>query len=181
MKNFHHQQNSPSSRLPAAGFTLIELLVVIFIMSIVTTVTLMTIGRNENRDIETFANELTQMVSLAEEQALLEPAVLGIAIQSHGIEFKTLTKNQETQKSAWEPLADHVLQRYAIPANMQLTLQVSGNQIDLSNNQKSAPPIIISSNGGMTPFILYVGKAGKKPRFAVTADADGNVFSTALS
>jgi len=176
-----HNQCLATSRVHAAGFTLIELLVVIFIISIVTTVTLLTIGRNENRDIETFAKELTQMVSLAEEQALLEPAVLGIDVQSTGIAFKTLTKNQESQKSVWEPLTDHVLSRYAIPANMQVSLQVSGNQVDLADEADSVPPIIISSNGGMTPFILYVGKAGKKPQYAITADADGNVFSTALS
>ncbi len=163
------------------GFTLIELLVVIFIISIVTTVTLMTISRNENRDMETFAKELSQMVSLAEEQAMLEPNVLGISVANHSIQFKGLMKDEESKKSNWVQLDDHVLNTFAIPQNIQVSLQVSGNHIDLSKQENNIPPIIFSTNGGVTPFVMYVGKAGQKPRFAVTADADGNVSSTALS
>jgi general secretion pathway protein H len=163
------------------GFTLIELLVVIFIISIVTTVTLMTISRNENRDMETFSNELTQMVSLAEEQAMLEPGVLGIAIANHSIQFKGLIKDEESKKSNWVALDDHVLNTFTIPQNIQVSLQVSGNHIDLSKQDHDVPPIIISTNGGVTPFVMYVGKAGQKPRYAITADADGNVTSAALS
>lgn len=170
-----------SGRGSAAGFTLIELLVVIFIISIVTTVTLMTISRNENRDIETFATELTQMVSLAEEQAMLQPTVLGISLAPHTIQFATLGKDEESHKPVWLPLEDHVLDRYSIPQNIQISLQVAGVPVSLNPVTKSIPQIIISTNGDVTPFVMYVGKKGKKPRFAITADADGNVTSTLLT
>jgi general secretion pathway protein H len=177
------RQGHPDTRRATAmaGFTLIEILVVLFIISIVTTVTLLTIGRNENRDIENFAKELTQMVSLAEEQAMLEPNVLGISLAPHSVQFASLTKDKETQKSVWLPMEDHVLGGYEIPSNIQVSLQVGGMQVELSKSMKSIPQIIISTNGDVTPFVMYVGKKGKKPQFAITADADGNVSNTALT
>jgi general secretion pathway protein H len=165
----------------ASGYTLIEVLIVIFIISIVTTVTLLSIGRNENRDIELFAKEITQMVSLAEEQAMLEPNVLGISLADHAIHFASLTKDKETQKSSWLPLQDHVLGQRAIPDNIQVSLQMNGNKVALGDSHESQPQIVISTNGDVTPFMIYVGKRGKKPQYVVTADADGNVTSTALS
>lgn len=173
--------SSATSRVSAAGYTLIEILVVIFIISIVSTVTLMTISNNENRDIDTFAKELTQMVSLAEEQAMLEPNVLGITLAHHKLQFASLGKDKETQKSVWLPLNDHVLSGRTIPKNMQVSLEVAGSTVKLKGMEKSLPQIIFSTNGDVTPFVMYVGKKGKKPRYAITADADGNVSSTQLS
>lgn len=164
-----------------AGYTLIEILIVILIISIVTTVTLLTIGHNENRDMETFAKELTQMVSLAEEQAMLEPNTLGISLAPHSIQFASQQKDKETNKAVWLPLTDHVLNHYAIPDKIQVSLQVAGNKVELNHSVNDMPQIIISTNGDVTPFILYVGKKGQKPRYAITADADGNVSSTLLS
>ena len=182
MKLMAIKRSTPiTSRVVSAGYTLIEVLIVILIISIVTTVTLMTISRNENREIETFARELTQMVSLAEEQAMLEPNVLGIALAAHSIQFASLSKDTETQKQVWLPLNDHVLNNFTIPANIQVSLQVAGNTVELTGAAQSNPQIIISTNGDVTPFVMYVGKKGTKPRFAITADADGNVSSTALT
>lgn len=157
-----------------AGYTLIEILVVIFIISIATTVTLLTIGKNENREIETFTKELTQMVSLAEEQAMLQPRILGITLNANTIQFASYDKNKETQKSTWLPLSDHVLNHYAIPDNIQVSLQGVASQQD-------TPQIIFSTNGDVTPFVLFVGKKGKKPMYAISADADGNVGYTEIS
>jgi general secretion pathway protein H len=165
----------------SSGYTLIEVLIVIFIISIVTSVAMMTINRNENRDIETFAKEITQMVSLAEEQAMLEPNVLGIQLGSRQLQFASLTKDEKTQKPIWLPLDDHVLTGRKIPGNIQLTLEVAGSSVELNGSAKAIPQIIFSTNGDVTPFILYVGKKGKKPMYAISADADGNVASAALS
>lgn len=165
----------------SSGYTLIEVLVVIFIISIATSVTLLTIGKNENREIETFAKELTQMVSLAEEQAMLQPRVLGIALNSNTIQFASFDKDKETQKSTWLPLSDHVLHHYAVPDNIQISLHISGSQIALNGEPSTTPQIIFSTNGDVTPFVMYVGKKGKKPAYAISADADGNVDYTAIS
>ena len=51
------------------GFTLLELLVVLVIISIVASMAMLTIGHNQNKEMETFTKELTQTLTLAEEQA----------------------------------------------------------------------------------------------------------------
>lgn len=163
------------------GFTLIEVLIVIFIISIATTMTLLSIGKNENREIETFAKEVTQMVSLAEEQAMLEPHVMGISLQPRAIQFASLNTDKETQKKSWLPMTDHALNQHAIPSNIQISLHIAGNPVSLNATQEGDPQIIISTNGDITPFVMYIGKKGKQPLFAITADADGNITKTALS
>jgi general secretion pathway protein H len=179
MKLNLRDRHRKASRCKTAGYTLIEVLIVIFIISIVTTVTLLTISRNENRDIENFAKEMTQIVALAEEQAMLEPNVLGITLASQDVRFASLGKDNKTQKSVWLPLNDHVLKHFDIPANIQVSLEVAGKTVELSGG--ALPQIIFSTNGDVTPFVMYIGKKGKKPRFAITADADGNVSNTAIS
>ena len=42
------------------------------------------------------------------------------------------------------------------------------------------PQIVISTNGDVTPFTIYVGRKGKKPLYAISGDADGNVTSREL-
>ncbi len=178
--------SSNSSRSHAAGFTLIEVLIVILIISIVTTVAMLTISHNENRQLQTFASELTQIVSLAEEQALLQPQELGINIADADIEFKSLLRDEKTKTSSWQPLEDEILKPYAIPSNFQISLEMSGapvkeNKDNEKDDKPPVPPIIISTNGGVTPFVMYIGLKGQPPKYAIIADADGNVASKALS
>ncbi|TAK75190.1 MAG: type II secretion system protein GspH [Gammaproteobacteria bacterium] len=136
------------------GYTLIEILIVLFITSIVTSVALLSLHRNENKQVESLANELTQMLTLAEEQAMLQPSVLGLTIGADRFQFTRL------QKDRWVPVEEH-----AIPEGMQLRLEGE---------------VIISMNGDITPFTLYVGKKGEKPRYAVRGDVDGTITSKAL-
>jgi len=77
------------------GFTLIEILVVILIISIVTSVALLSISRNENRQLETFTKDLVQTLTLAQEQAMLQPAVLGLAIERHTYQFAARPKTRK--------------------------------------------------------------------------------------
>jgi general secretion pathway protein H len=167
----------PSSALRAPsprrgeGFTLIEILVVLFIISIVTTVALLSISRNENRQLETFTNELTQMLTLAEEQAMLQPTVMGLAFKSSSLQFSRY-------ESSWEPWQGASLGKRKVPDNIELKLEVANQKIDAANK---TPQIIISTNGDVTPFTIYIGKKGAKPRYAVIGDADGQITSQLLS
>lgn len=162
------------------GFTLIEILVVIFIIGIVTGVGLLTISHNENREIKTFATELTQMVSMAEEQAMLQPQVMGVSIDRLAVSFSCLKKDRTSEKSTWLPVNDHVLSHYKIPENIEVSLQMDGKLVKLDSGSK-IPQIIFSTNGDVTPFVMYVGKRGHKPQYAISTDADGGVQNIALS
>lgn len=161
------------------GFTLIEILVVLFIISIVSSAALLSIGRNENRHIETFANELAQAMTLAEEQAMLQPTVLGLSLKEHSFQFSSFQLTAEAKKNVWTPLQDALLGQHTIPNDIQVDVEVSGNRA--AAEDKTTPQIIISTNGDLTPFTIYIGKKGEKPRYAIRGDADGNVTNKLLS
>ena len=155
-----------------AGYTLIEILIVLFIISIVTSIAMLSIGRNDNKQMESFANEMIQVLTLAEEQAMLEPNVLGISFDERSYRFVKLQEKEG--KKNWLPMEDEALDKHLIPGNVHVSLS-------MGYHDEARPQIIISTNGDVTPFTLYVGKPNEKPRYVITGDADGNITSTSLS
>lgn len=177
-------------RKNTSGFTLIELLVVIFIISIVTSVALLSISRNENRQLEAFTNELLQSVTLAEEHAMLQPAVLGLSFARESYQFLTYQPPAGAdKKQTWIPASDKLLDKHIIPSDIELSIEVGGQKAiqqkdeEPENDEQPAhqPQVVISTNGDITPFTIYVGKKGKSPRYVIKGDADGNVSSKMLT
>ncbi len=157
-----------------SGYTLIEILVVIVIISIVSTVALLTVGHNQNRRMESVARQFTQMLTLAEEQAMLQPAVLGLSVTGSSFQFLTY-------QTHWVPLQDKALASHSLPDNIVLTLMNSRQLEDTDDSDEVTPQIVISTNGNVTPFTLYIGKQGEAPRYVVTGEADGTIESHMLS
>jgi general secretion pathway protein H len=174
-------------RISASGFTLIEILVVIFIISIVTSVALLTISRNENKKIDAFAIELAQLITLAEEQAMLQPQVLGLLVDDQTLQFKSM--HQSGDKISWTVLEDKLLGTREVPDDIALTLRLTAEKPKEADDEKTdddetvkqIPQIIISTNGDLTPFSLYIGKRGQNPRYLITGDEDGHLTSQPLS
>lgn len=158
-----------------SGYTLIEILIVLLIISIVTTVALLSISQNQNRRVQAIANEFAQMMTLAEEQAMLQPEVLGVSFSPQSWQFNRL-KPDEKQKSVWMPLSDSSLSSRDIPDDMEISLVMAGEKIEASDAaMKRVPQIMISTNGDVTPFTFYIGKKGSKPLYVVHASADGTI------
>ena len=117
------------------GFTLIEILIVIVIISIVSSVALLTMNHNDNRRIESFANELVQTMTLAEEQAMLQPSVLGLSFNVSSYDFASYQPPQGDKKHSWIPLEDRLLGRHAIPDDLELNVEIlSHKDEDKENN-----------------------------------------------
>lgn len=168
------------------GYTLIEILIVLFIISIITTVALLKIGHNDTNQLKSFVNELTQMMTLAEEQAMLQPTVLGLSLDERSYQFASLKAAQDmTGKNRWEPVNDHLLNKHIIPSDIRVMVQINHQSIPItrtpSEMSENNPQIIISTNGDMTPFIIYVGKKGERPRYAIIGEADGRITNKSLS
>lgn len=168
MKSSHREQ----------GFTLVELLIVIFIMSIVTSVALLTVSRNKDKQLESFVNEFKQTVTLAEEQAMLQPMIIGLSFKQASYQFASYQSAVEGKKASWLPMQDSLLGQYTIPDGIELV--VAGNELQQSAKNRG-PQVVISTNGDLTPFKLYVGHEGSKPRYIIQGDADGTVTSQLLS
>lgn len=165
----------------ARGFTLIEILIVIFIVSIVTTVALLTINRNENKKIESLAGEMTEMMTLAEENAMLQPMILGLRVNEDSFHFATYQESKE-QKPIWSPLQDKIFGKHIIPNDVEIKVLVNGETLsNTSEKEKNMPQIIISTSGDITPFTMYIGKKGKKPRHIIVGEANGSIIHKVLS
>lgn len=164
-----------------AGFTLIEIMIVVLIISIVTSVGVLTISRNNNKEIEMFAKELTQVIKMAEEQAMLQPTELGLMMHDQAYQFAALQTADNTKAPHWSALDDNVLGQHVIPEQIEVRVDTHSPQtVDEDENAQKSPQLVISTNGDVTPFTIYVGKKGAKPRFAITGDADGNITSKEL-
>lgn len=163
------------------GYTLIEILIVLLIISIVTGMALLTISHNVNKQLEIVASELVQTMTLAEEQAILQPSVLGLSLSKHSWQFSSLQPYADGKKNRWAPLHDAMLGEKNIPDAIQLDVNVGEQRVASSQDETPHPQIIISTNGDITPFTIYIGQKGKKPRYAITGDADGHVTSQLLS
>jgi len=174
-----------SARVIMRGFTLIEILIVILIISVVSSIGVLTISRNNNKEVEYFAKELTQVIQLAEEQAMLQSTVLGLVVSENSYEFVALSESRDKDNNKvtkWSPLEDRILGRHGIPDHVQMRVELRGaakkeNEAtgDESAEVSKEPQLVISANGNVTPFTIYIGQKGAKPRFIISGEADGTI------
>ena len=154
------------------GFTLIELLIVIVIISIISSVAVISIRFNQNKNLETFSHQLANLFNLAEEEAMLRPATLGFALLKNNYQFYEYNENKKT----WLPLSDPRLGLHSIPGNTQIILKVHDKTIEANGK----PEIIISPSGDISPFILLIGKTDNEAQYQVSAKANGEIQSAPL-
>lgn len=158
-----------------SGYTLLEILVVLVIISIVAGVALLTIGHNDNKELQAFTRELTQTLTLAEEQALLQPVTLGLMFTTHS--FRFYEYRQTRSSASWQALNDRELGLHRIPEDIQLSLQINDKILPLEPVEGKLPALFVSTNGTLTPFTLLIGKKNKKPRYQLIGHADGSITS----
>lgn len=146
------------------GFTLIEILIVMVIISIVSGVAMLAMTSNQNKSLEYFAQQLTQLIRLCEEQAMLQPTTLSLV-------FTSSTFQVYQYQKTWRPLPDKVFGQHPFPSNITLSLRMQNKPVPLDGK----PHIIISSNGDVSPFIIFVGKKNSTPRYKIIGHANGSI------
>lgn len=162
------------------GFTLIELLVVILIISIVAGVVVLTIKNNENRQLEAISRELQQRIELAKEQALFQPAIIGLFLDRSSYQFVHYSPLSDNPKPIWQPVDYKQLGRYRLPAETELIIKTQ-TVSEKGQEAGPVPQIVISTNGEVTPFTIYIRKKGKSFSYVITGEADGEITRTRLS
>jgi len=148
------------------GFTLIEVIIVIVIISIVSSIALITLSHNQNRNIKSFANQLLQLMTLAEHEAMLRPATLGLGFTANSYQFYQYETSEK-----WVELKDTVLKKHNLPDNIEITLKINDQIIE----SDGTPSIIFSENSDMTPFVILLNQPGKSPSYQITGDANGTI------
>lgn len=155
-----------------AGFTLIEILVVMLIISIVSSAALFSLSVNQNHRLESFAKQLTRTFLLAEQQAMLQPAVLGFVQTKHAYAFYRYSEKNHT----WSMLNDTALGSHDLSSDAKLSLSVQNKNVPIADTaEKITPQLIISTSGDITPFVIYLGKPNKPPRYRIVGEANGSI------
>src|SRR3990167_3252437 len=163
------------------GFTLIEVLVVLLIVSIITAVAVMALGdqfggktRREKIVIEQFS----QTITIAQQQAILTPAVLGLGVTTDGYRYYTYEPQTVAKTQGhWETVPG-VLSRAKAFQNLFSVhvAAVEGVHYDSDTaglkSQSSIPAIVFLPSGYVTPFEVTL--KGEKS-YTVTVSSNGAV------
>ena len=164
------------------GFTLLELLVVVAIIGLLVGAATLSMGALGNdREIEQESSRLRSMISLLNEEALMQTRDYGVMFTQTGYRFLVF----DYQQLKWvEPVADRLLDRYALRPQLALRLFLDGREVPLERSFESQdvdnpePQIMLLSSGEVTPFMLELTRLGNKGRFELTAALDGTVTVT---
>jgi general secretion pathway protein H len=153
------------------GFTLIEILIVIVIISVVASFAVLSININQNKRLESLTQQFVNMITLAEEEALLRPATLGLSITPHHFRFYEFHP-EKNKKNAWIPVDESSLGKHFIPKNTEVTLKIQNHTV-----ASDLPQLIISPSGDVTPFVIFIGKKDAPPLFKITGMPNGEIKS----
>lgn len=143
------------------GFTLLEVLIVLIIISIITAVAVLAFGDFGRRRHEKMIVELLQRtIFLAQQQAILQSAILELTFTTQGYQFYQYHRDIKTHNNGWQKLTADVLSRPA--AFRHLNMRVTKSKI------------LFSPNGNVTPFrFVLCGEGYICYQLAVAAN--GNV------
>jgi general secretion pathway protein H len=154
------------------GFTLLELIVVIFIIGLVSSVILLRTGAVRfERKTSVYAQQLESFLQVCQQQALLQPAVIGILFtkDKYGAYYF-----EEGKQSRWVALAgkDNFWRAREIPTDIALRITASV----AFHAGVITPQIVIQPSGDLTPFTINIGYANEAPRYRLSGNDAGEIF-----
>jgi len=151
------------------GFTLIEILIVMIIISIVSSIAVLSIHSNPAKQYETLSKQLVNLIQLAEQEAMLRPATIGIKFNENDFQFYQF----DAEKNRWFPIQKGVLKLHRLPSNTHITVKIHDEAVAMSDQMQ----LIIPPSNDLTPFVITIGKAGETPYDQVIGEASGEVRS----
>ena len=178
-------------RRKAHGFTLIELLVAVFIIAIVLSVTVLSIGLvGDDRDMQTEARRLTTLLELTHDEAMMQGREFGIEFLRHGYRFV----EYDPAANQWaEPVGDDELRYRALPESVEIELFLEDRRVELAiepaviemfgeddderqfGRDEYAPHLLIYSSGDMSAFELRLVRRSDEAAIAIEGDLLGNI------
>lgn len=149
------------------AFSLIELLVVLLIISIVTAIAVIAFrdfgrGRRDKLALKQFYN----VMSLAQQRAILQPAVLGLVLTKNGYVFYRYWQDDHAKTAGWKRLSeDHLSKLSGFLSDITIKLDTKYVAFSPKTASSVSPKIIFLPSGDVTPFTVTVQS---KPVFRVS-------------
>ena len=161
-------------RLNNRGFTLIEVLIVLLITAIITAVAVVAFGQfGRGRREKIIVDQFVRVISVAQQQAILTPEVLGLSVTNKGYQFYQYEIELEKKTGEWKSLQNDALSnsnafRKVFNADIK-----SISAFESSDSKKTDPQILFLPSGFVTPFVLELN--GAKNHFLITVKNNGVV------
>ncbi len=135
------------------GFTLIEIMVVVVIISILMGAVALSFPKTEDDLLKENANRFVALVSLMQDEAVLQSRDMAIGVFDSGYKFYS------RESGAWVNYSDAPFIARTLKGNIKSDLYLEGIAIKLKNQSKTSPQIVILSSGEVTPFTYFLGEA----------------------
>ncbi|MET0093044.1 MAG: GspH/FimT family pseudopilin [Sedimenticola sp.] len=137
------------------GFTLLELVVVVFLIALISSVTMLSIGdAGQGRQFENEIKRMELLLGLAAEEAIVRGESIGLSLSEVGYRYLLHEEGQ------WIALADpSPFRQHQLPPFMTLDLIVGGQNRHLSSLIPPDPQVVFHPTGEVTGCIVrLIGK-----------------------
>lgn len=122
-----------AARTRNAGFTLLEVLVVVFLIGIVLTLAVLSVGHNEDRVLKDEARRLAALLDLARQESIVESLEMALAIDDRAYSF------QMFDGQSWLPVEDDpILRPRELPEEMELEVEIEGQLVEMMKKAADA-------------------------------------------
>lgn len=154
-------------------------MVLVIIGIILSFVLLATGNLGKDRQLKNFANHISHVIPLLQQQAILFPATIGIEVTSDKINYYRY-KTDKAGKLRWQTMRDHALLALNQMKGLSLSVSVKNNsQIQIGSGPH--PEIIIFPSGDMTAFTLSFALKSQAPTWQLSAKSNGELELEAIT
>ncbi len=151
------------------AFTLVEMMIVLVIITIVASVAVLAIGHvNRKAHLKETVVELTSLLKVAEQYAILQPGEVGIQFKGDHYRF---VRYQENAKEPWQEIHRGALSNeHIIPDDIKIDVTQNNEETN-----KDKPLLLFSRTGEALPFVFNISPRYGRIKFKVVLNKNGQI------
>lgn len=162
------------------GFTLIEILIVLVIMAVLAgAVSVSVVGADRTIKLKDLAENISLVIPLGQEQAILQPTQIGMVFSDHDYSFyKYVPSDSDPTQGDWQPIHGEPgfdSKTFSTSFKLKITTPENQTEVIATHDTLIRPQIIMYSSGDITAFKMTLSIGSSPPLFLITGSSDGNI------
>lgn len=153
---------SSLARSRLSGFTLVELMIVLVVLGVMAGMAVISFRNDPVTQLEREQLRLQGLLNFAADEAVLQGALLGLAVDSHSYQLVLF----DADNQAWQTQQGRYFSAYSLPESIALSIELDGDRLtrleqqqieDISKAvgvEQVVPVILFLASAEITPFIL---------------------------